>query len=98
MSSVGHAGANASDDKLLLTVDKISRGQRNTSTESAFERSRWRDGRFARYAPRLRRFESVTHKLSTFENCVHRGRKLFSIGLQQISGSNAECALHDFGS
>ena len=26
MSSVGHTGANASDDKLLLTVDKIGGG------------------------------------------------------------------------
>jgi len=44
----------------------------------------------------LRHFETVTHKLSTFENGVYCSRKLFSIGLQQISGSKAECALHDF--
>ena len=36
MSSVGHTGANASDDKLLLIVDKIGGGQRNTSTDTAF--------------------------------------------------------------
>jgi hypothetical protein len=54
----------------------------------------WRDTKCAG----LRRFETITHKLSTFEDSVHRSRKLFSIGLQQVSGSQAECALHDFGS
>ena len=44
----------------------------------------------------LRRFETVTHKRSAFENRVDRSRKLLSIGLQQIPGSKAECALYDF--
>jgi hypothetical protein len=46
----------------------------------------------------LRRSQTVTHKLSAFENGVYRSRKLLSIGLQQVSGSKAECVLHDFGS
>ena len=45
---------------------------------------------------RLRYFEAVTDKLPTLENGADRSRKFPNIGLQQIPGSKAEGALHDF--